>query len=201
MRNSSIRSNSINSIGPITDSFSFRRNLAIKERKIMIYDGVDENSILEAIYYLYRFRSIDMKFGKKRPIDILINSCGGNVMDGFTLISLIESMKDEGWTINTTNIGYAFSMGFYIGICGSNRYCYRYSTYLCHDISFGCEGNYNEILEKVKESDRLRGILKNITMKYTKLTDEDLNKIFEYKLDKTYSADDAIKLGIADSII
>lgn len=189
------------SIGPITDNFSFRRNLAIKERKIMIYDGVDENSILEAIYYLYRFRSIDIKLGQKRPIDILINSCGGNVMDGFSLISLIESMKEEGWIINTTNIGYAFSMGFYISICGSNRYSYRYATYLCHDISFGFEGNFGEIMEKVKESERLRKILEEITIKYTKLTKEDLNKIFEYRLDKTYSANDAVKLGIADAII
>lgn len=184
-----------------SDNSMLRRNLAAKERKIIIYDSINEDSIMEAIYYLHRFRSIDLKRGEKRPIEILINSCGGSVSDGLTLISLIESMKDEGWEINTTNMGYAYSMGFYIGICGTHRYTYRYATYLCHDVSYGCEGNFMEMAEKLRETERLRKILRQITLRYTKLSEEDLDNIFEHKTDKTYSPEDAVALKIADKIV
>ena len=188
-------------MGSSSDNSMLRRNLAAKERKIIIYDSINEDSIMEAIYYLHRFRSIDLKRGEKRPIEILINSCGGSVSDGLTLISLIESMKDEGWEINTTNMGYAYSMGFYIGICGTHRYTYRYATYLCHDVSYGCEGNFMEMAEKLRETERLRKILRQITLRYTKLSEEDLDNIFEHKTDKTYSPEDAIALEIADKIV
>lgn len=183
------------------DSFSFRRNLAVKERKIMIYNDVDENSMMEALYYLYRFRSIDLKRGTKKPIDILINSCGGKVSDGLSLISLIESMKDEGWTINTINTGYALSMGFLISICGTNRYCYRYSTYMLHDVSMALEGNFMSVQEEMHEINRTRNTIKEIVLKYTNLTENDVEEIWKLKQDKNYSAKEAVELKISDAIV
>lgn len=183
------------------DSFSFRRNLAVKERKIMIYNDVDESSMMEAAYYLYRFRTIDLKRGVKKPIDILINSCGGKVSDGLSLISLIESMKEEGWTINTINTGYALSMGFLIGICGTNRYCYRYSTYMLHDVSMSLEGKFTSVQEELYEINRTRNMIKEIVLKYTNLTEEDVEEIWKLKQDKNYSAKEAVELGISDAVI
>lgn len=183
------------------DSFSFRRNLAVKERKIMIYNDVDENSMMEALYYLYRFRSIDLKRGTKKPIDILINSCGGKVSDGLSLISLIESMKDEGWTINTINTGYALSMGFLISICGTNRYCYRYSTYMLHDVSMALEGKFMSVQEEMHEINRTRNTIKEIVLKYTNLTENDVEEIWKLKQDKNYSAKEAVELKISDAIV
>lgn len=185
----------------IKDMAGLKHNLATKERKILIYDDVDENSILECMYYLYRFKSIDEQIGEKKPIDIMINTSGGSVMDGLSLISLIESMKDQGWIINTYNIGYCFSMGFLISIVGTNRYAYRYSTYLYHDVSTQMEGKAASIDERMAEVHRLREIGTNIVTKYTSLTRKDIEKIYTNKLDKVYSPEEAVNLHIADKII
>ena len=185
----------------LNDNSFFKRNLVAKDRKILIYDEIDENSIVEAIYYLHRLRSIDLKRGEKRPIEILINSCGGNVQDGLTLISLIESMKDEGWEITTTNMGYAYSMGFILSICGTHRYAYRYSSYLFHDASFAVAGMFEDITDEVNKVNRLRGIIKEIICKYTKLTAEDIEAVCTKRADKTFSAEKAVELGIADKIV
>ncbi len=185
----------------IKDMAGLKHNLATKERKILIYDDVDENSILECMYYLYRFKSVDEQIGVKKPIDIMINTSGGSVMDGLSLISLIESMKDQGWTINTYNIGYCFSMGFLISIVGTNRYAYRYSTYLYHDVSTQMEGKAASIDERMAEVHRLREIGTNIVTKYTSLTRKDIEKIYANKLDKVYSPEEAVNLHIADKII
>lgn len=185
----------------IKDMAGLKHNLAAKERKILIYDDIDENSILECMYYLYRFKSIDEKTGMKKPIDILINTSGGSVRDGLSLISLIESMKDQGWVINTYNIGYCFSMGFLISIVGTNRYTYRYSTYLYHDISTQIEGKAASLDERMSEIHRLRDIGNKIVTTYTSLSKKDIEKIYLNKLDKIYSPEDAVKLKIADKII
>ena len=54
-----------------------RTSMALNQRKIIIYDDIDENSILEAIYFLNRIKYIDDKFRKtKDDIEIQINTDG-----------------------------------------------------------------------------------------------------------------------------
>lgn len=176
-------------------------NLASKERTILLCDEVTQDSILEAMYYLYRFKSLDLKRGKKRPIKILIDTPGGSVYDGLMLISLIESMREDGWTIDTINIGTAYSMGFIISLVGTHRYAYRYSSYLLHDISLEISGSARSIEEKMEETNRLSSIMREIIKKYTDISEEEIEDIFAHKKDKIYSCDEAVKLKICDKII
>lgn len=176
-------------------------SLASKERTILLCDEVTQESVLEAMYYLYRFRTIDTKKKVKKPITILIDTPGGSVYDGLMLISLIESMRDEGWEINTVNIGTAYSMGFIISLVGTNRYAYRYSTYLLHDISLEIGGNARSIKEKMEETDRLSTVMCDIIKKYTDISEDEIEDIFAHKKDKIYSCDKAIELKICDKII
>lgn len=176
-------------------------SLASKERTILLCDEVTQESVLEAMYYLYRFKSLDEKKGEKRPIKILIDTPGGSVYDGLMLISLIESMRDEGWTIDTVNIGTAYSMGFIISLVGTHRYAYKYSSYLLHDISLEIGGNARSIKEKMQETDRLSNILCDIIKKYTDISEEEIEDIFAHKTDKIYSCDKALELKICDKII
>lgn len=180
---------------PITHS------LALKDRKIMLYDTVDNNSVAECLYYLYKLRELDKISNTKEPIDILVNSNGGFIPDGLSLVSLIELMKDEGYVINTINIGSALSMGFVISIVGTNRYAYRYSTYLLHDASMETDGKVYEVLDKVHEVERQREQISNIVAKYTKLDAKYIKGVYESGKDVYYSAEQALELGFADKII
>ena len=175
--------------------------LAVNQRKIFLYDGVDEDSIFECIYYLYKLMDIDSKISEKKPIYIMINSNGGNVYDCLTLVSLIEHMKDIGYEIITVNMGRAFSAGFIISIIGSKRIAYKYSDYMVHDISTMCLGKLQEIKEDVEETERLRKKLYGIITKYTKLKEEDLIGWHERKLDKYFNSNESLKLCICDSIL
>lgn len=176
-------------------------SLASKERTILLCDEVTQESVLEAMYYLYRFKSLDKKKGKKRPIKILIDTPGGSVYDGLMLISLIESMRDEGWTIDTVNIGTAYSMGFIISLVGTHRYAYKYSSYLLHDISFEIGGSARSVKEKMEETDRISRVVCDIIKKYTDISEEEIEDIFAHKKDKIYSCDKALELKICDKII
>lgn len=48
---------------------------------------------------------MDNKLKKKEPIELYINSNGGLVTECMSLISLIEQMKEDGYTIITINAG------------------------------------------------------------------------------------------------
>lgn len=176
-------------------------NLAFQNRKILLYDNVKDDSIFRCIYTLMRIREADKSVGTKAPIEICINSNGGSVPDGLSLISLIESMKDEGYEITTTNMGYAYSMGFLISIVGTHRHAYRYADYLWHDISSISAGKTESMLEDIESLKKLRGVVNGIVKKYTKLTDEDLNDIYTHRLNKTYSVDEAKELKICDEVV
>lgn len=175
--------------------------LAFQNRKLMVYDDVDDASMFRCIYTLMRIREADKKLGTKEPIEILINSCGGTVYDGLSLISLIENMKDDGYTIITTNMGYAFSMGFLISIVGSVRKSFRYATYLHHDMSSMNYGKLAFMEEEINDMRILRKRVDDIVLKYTKLTQADLDEINNKKLDKRFTAEEALALKICDEVL
>ena len=178
-----------------------KATMALNQRKIFLYDDVDENSIFECIYYLNRLENMDNKIGSKEPIYIMINSNGGNVYDCLSLISLIEKMKNEGYKIVTVNMGRAFSCGFLLSIVGSERVSYAYSDYMFHDISSIEYGKLNTMIEGIKEMKRLRDKLSGIVMKYTNITKDLLDLWYKNKTDKYFSAEEALEYGIADKIV
>lgn len=102
-------------------SQQMRFSMAMNQRIIMLYDDVDDNSMMESIYYLNKLKYMDEKFcDDKKPIEIQINTCGGAVEDGLSLLSLIENMKSDGYRIITTNIGRGYSMGSFYQFVAQN---------------------------------------------------------------------------------
>lgn len=178
-----------------------RRNMAVNNRKILLNDDIDGDLISEALYYLYALENLDETTGTKEPIEILVDTNGGYVDAGLTLISYIENLKDKGYTIITTNIGKAYSMGLPIACCGSIRRCYRYAGYMVHEIASGSFGKLNKMYEDIEETKRIGKLTDSILIKYTGITQEYLDDIYMRKSDKFLSAEDAIGLNIVDEIV
>lgn len=176
-------------------------SLALKQRKIFFYNTVNENSVMETMYYLHRLMEIDEAFGEKRPIEILINSNGGSCTDGLSLIALIESMISSGYKIITTNMGRAFSMGFMLAISGSERRCYNHARYMIHDVSTGTFGKLQQIQEDADETKIIRNMMYDIVCDKTNITKEQLIDWQEHKVDKFFSAEEALNLKITDKLV
>lgn len=175
-------------------------SLALNQRKVFLYSDITEDSIFECLYYLNKLRYLDTIENSKNPIDIVINSDGGNVYDCLSLISYIEDMKKDGYIIRTINMGRAFSAGFLLSIVGSKRIAYQYSRYMIHDISSISYGKIEAMRENMKELESLKNIVDSIILKYTKLTDEDLKDIYVKKSDRFFDIFQAEKYGFVDEI-
>ena len=175
-------------------------SISLSQRRIMFCDNIDEDSTFEFMNCINRLLAFDNKIGERKPVEIMINSCGGSVYHGFTIMSKIEELIDMGYHIITTNIGMCFSMAFMIFICGSERRIYRYARCMYHDISTMISGKLQEIKEDVKESEELIDVIDRKIVDATNLKKEQLLGWRERKIDKYFSAIDSVKYNIANII-
>lgn len=181
-------------------------NSALRDRKIVLKGEVDEDSIYKCMYLMERVKKIDdnhlIPIGKREPIEIEINSPGGLCYQGLSLISLIETYREEyKYDIITSVSAIAMSMGFMILITGSKRKGMRHSRIMCHQPSSGTWGTLREQQENIEELDNIWTRMKEIITKYTKITNEQLDSMYKEKRDWFMWSEEALKLGVIDHII
>lgn len=179
-------------------------NLA-KERVLVLDDVVDNNSMFYLEYQLNKLKKIDKDLDVKKPepIEILINSPGGSVLDCLGLINLIYSMKEEGYVIKTHIRGYAASCASVIAVCGSKGYrtMGRFSRHLVHQVSGGVVGELQLMQNELEFTEELWKDLKKIYMENSNFKNEDLEEIKKYKLDLWLNSQKCLELGLADKIV
>lgn len=177
-------------------------NSAMRDRRIFICEEVDRESMFKACYLLDRLVELDKQSdGIKRDLEIVIDSYGGSVYSGLSLISKVESLKDAGYKIITTVNSVAMSMGFMFLLCGSERRALRHARIMCHQPSSGTWGTLQEQQEDIEETNMLWIRMKELIIKYTHITDEQLEDIKSRKYDWFMWSEQALELGVIDKII
>ena len=67
---------------------------------------------------------------KRIPVRLFIDSPGGDLVEGFSLVSIIEQSKTP---IHTVNLSFWCSSAFYVGIAGHKRFSMPRATFLMHE--------------------------------------------------------------------
>lgn len=178
-----------------------KMNSAMRDRRIFINEEIDRNSMFKACYLLDRLVELDKHDGTKKAIEIIIDSYGGYIYHGLSLISKIESLRESGYKIITTVNSVAMSMGFMILLCGSERRGLKHSRIMCHQPSSSSWGTLQDMEESVEETVELWNRMKELIIKYTNITNTQLEDIKSRKFDWFMWSEDAIKLGVIDKVI
>lgn len=177
-------------------------NSALRDRRIFINEDVSGDSMFKACYLLDRLVEIDKSSGEGKPdIEIVSDTFGGSCYAGLSLISKMESLKEQGYKIITTSNSVSMSMGFMILICGSERRALRHSRIMCHQPSSATWGSLQDQEESVEETLAIWNRMKELIIKYTNITDGQLEDIKSRKYDWFMWSEEAIKLGVIDNII
>lgn len=120
-------------------------------------------------------------------INIRINSIGGSVSDG---LSIVSAILNSAIPCNTYIDGMAYSMAGVIAICGQKKYMADYGTFMMHNANGGSD---EEVLNLITNS------LAKIFERNTNLT---LDKCKDLMNKETWmTADECMNLGIVDEII
>lgn len=174
---------------------------ALRDRRIFLNEDVTADSIFKVCYLLDRLVAIDKLTDKKEDIELVIDSYGGYIYHGLALISKIESLKEQGYKIITTVNSVAMSMGFMILLCGTERRALRHSRIMCHQPSSACWSTLQDMEEGVAETKQLWDKMKELIIKYTKMTEKQLEDIKARKQDLYMWSEEALALSVIDYII
>jgi ATP-dependent Clp protease protease subunit len=133
-----------------------------------------------------------------KDITLHIDSPGGSVKSGLSIVDVIDYVSSDIATINT---GMAASMGSILLGAGTKgkRSSLRFSKVMLHQVSSGAQGNIQDMRITLKESEKYNEILFGLLGEYTNKDPE------QVKLDATrdlwLTAEEAKEYGIIDDVI
>lgn len=176
----------------------------------------------DTYYHLYRFTSdvsdvsvaVCMatlaRWARLKPncdIEIVFNSPGGSIIDGFALFDFFQELRRAGHKIRTKTIGYAASMAGVLLQAGDERVMGRESWLLIHEASFVALGKVGEVKDTSEWVDRMCDRITEIfASRASAATHKDKNKIKAFikkswtRKDWWIDAEEAKKYGFIDTI-
>lgn len=135
---------------------------------------------------------------EQKDITLHIDSPGGSVKSGLSIVDVMDYVASDIVTINT---GMAASMGSVLLGAGTKgkRYTLRFSKVMLHQVSTGASGNIQDIRISLKEGEKYNELLFNLLGEYT---NKDPKKVMEdAQRDLWLTSDEAVAYGIVDSVI
>jgi len=168
-------------------------------RTIVLSGEIDESSVKDAIQTISFINEIDYGKEEVEPIKLIINSLGGNILDGFALIGVIENSFVP---IYTYGYGSIMSMALPILVAGDKRFGHPLATFMYHECLDSVPyDKMSTIKENIEETDRLMDMYDEYLISRTSLTQKQLNKVKNKKTDWYFGSDEALSYNIINEII
>jgi ATP-dependent Clp protease protease subunit len=175
-----------------------------KSRIIMLYALINKDSAKAVVEEILKINKEDNererreKDFRREPIELIVNSNGGTVYDGLSIVAAIDSSKTP---IHTYVYGYAMSMGLLIAVSGHKRFGSRFSTYMYHQISTNPSGKIEEISNSLEESLRLETVYDEYLLSRASIPKSDLDETKKLKMNWYISSAEALRLNLIDELI
>lgn len=142
--------------------------------------------------------SEDPKY-KAEPVNIILNSGGGSVYDGFALIDVIDRSTTP---VHITGYGSIMSMALLILVSGHKRFSGRFTTFMYHEISYDIPTEtiqYHK--QELQESDRAQKMYNEYLLSRTKFTKELTDDVISRRANYYFDANKAKELGIIHKVL
>jgi ATP-dependent Clp protease protease subunit len=181
-RNSNIRATEMNVFSRL-----------IQDRIIFLSGQVDSITMDTMVAQMLYLNSVD-----HRDINLYINSPGGDVVSGLSLIDTMNFIESE---VSTTCLGMAASMGAVLLSCGSKgkRYVLPHSRVMIHSVSSGFQGHTADVKIEMEQTLKCQEDLYRILA-------ENCGKSFEqieHDCDRNnwFIGNEAVSYGLADKLL
>tara|TARA_E500000331_G_C17253601_1_gene712209 strand:- start:1986 stop:2675 length:690 start_codon:yes stop_codon:yes gene_type:complete len=138
-----------------------------------------------------------------RAISMMVSTHGGIASEMFSIIDVMDMVKEKTCDIETCGIGKVMSAGVPILAAGTKgkRKIAKNCRIMLHNVMAGTGGT---ILSMENELEEIRWTQERYIeslASYTKLTPARIKRMLKAQADIYLSAEDAIKMGIADEIV
>ena len=185
-------------------------------RTINLYGDIMEQKAADVIAALLYLENSSHKVTLEDPVDpesrevlvarsisMLVSTHGGSASDMFSILDIMDMVKDRTCDIETFGIGKVMSAGVPILAAGTpgKRHIGRNCRIMLHNVMAGTGGTIFSIENELEEIKWVQERYIECLANYTKLTPSKIKKILKSQKDVYISAEEAIKMGIADKII
>lgn len=190
-----------------------RREAEAEQRRLYLYGAIEPldedvtgpycdvsttSRLVETIISINRKDCADGIPPEKRiPIRLYINSPGGDITEGFALVSAIELSKTPVWTIN---VGQWCSMAFLIGISGHKRFSMPNMTFLMHEGMAFAGGSASKMQDRAKFDERFKDeVIKAHILRHSQMDSEDYDA--SERVELYMLPENALEYGFIDEIV
>ena len=171
-------------------------------KRIYLNGFVDDDMAIKVSYFTNKILELDkLKAPRSKEVTFLINSYGGSVIAGNSIIGNIKRLQKEGYKVIAICESCAFSMAYDILIHCDIRKGYELSQYLLHQTSYGQGGELKEMIREADFQKKVWDISVNYYVKNTELTRDRIEEIYEKKENYFFTAQEALENGSIDEII
>lgn len=164
-------------------------------RKIFIEGEIDADTACDFVKKVMYLNSEDTQ----KPIDVLINSPGGEINSGMLMYDVIQSSKAP---IRMFCIGRAYSMGAILFACGNHgRYMLPHAELMVHEPLLGNRvGGSSSSIKSISDSLlETKKRMNKILAKHTGKSEKVVAKATSY--DHYFNPEESIEFGLCDEIV
>ncbi len=198
------------SLAEIGDRLTKARNDADRERErrqeelaahkyhhVYLFDKqVDEASVKACIQQLTTWeRTSDGPI----TVELVIDSPGGSVFDGFHLIDYIQRLHSAGHTVDTTAYGMAASMAGVLLQVGKTRRMGANALLLIHEAQFAAMGSLGDVEDRVKMVEIMHNRILELFASRSKMSKAAIKSRWRRR-DWWLSAQDSLRNGFVDEV-
>ena len=179
-------------------------------RSVGLYGDVDEERIAEVISALLTLQYVGKpKYDEKgelkeegKPIKLYVSTYGGSADEMAALVDIMNVVKKD-CPIETIGIGKVMSAGVLILASGTKgeRYIGKNCRVMIHSVIAGNHGSLHNLENELSEIKKMQEIYLQSLADATSMTKKQLKSFMRRKQNVYLSAEEAIKLGIADKIL
>lgn len=180
----------------IMSMISGMQSPAMNERILFLSGDVNEHTIPAIIAQLISFANQNMQ----QPIYLIISTYGGSIDEMFSLYDTIKFLPCPVYTIALGKVMSAGVLLLASGVKG-RRLIGRNARIMMHPVASETGGNVFQMVNSVKETERLQNIAVDALSKETNMSIDQIKNIMSLGYDYFMTSEEAIKLGIVDKVI
>lgn len=175
-----------------------------KKREFLLNKEISAESVESIILGILEVNKFDEEKEKddsnykREPIKLIVDSYGGSIYCGNTLISIIDTSKTP---VHTYCYGKAMSQGLMIYASGHKRFAHPLACFMYHDGGSVYKGTTEEIQLSVEQLRKLTKMCDKYLVETTNLTQEKLDEVKNARLNWYFFAEEALEYGVVDELL
>jgi len=166
-------------------------------RLVGLYGPVDEERCEELICTLLSYA-----YSGDEPIQIVLSTCGGLANEMFAVYDIMRNVRED-CDLITLGLGKIMSAGVLLLAAGTKgrRKVGKHCKVMIHGLKSDLMGQIPTLENDLEELRRLEKVYIKTLADETNMSKKYIKRLFDKGVDIYFTAEEAVKLGIADEIM